>query len=334
MADDRRLVRAVFEGAGAAQGPDLLSARLRFFDAISRLLAAAHDGHGVVLVVDDAHDLDPSSLQVLGHVLAAGHAWLTLLVTARPDSEGSAALRDAVQRAQRHEITLEPLDVTGVAALVRDVLPALAADDADALARDVHSRTGGSPLLARAALAAPQRTDDLHAAVAAMVAWAGTDAAALLAVAALDDAGAPLDVLATAGRLDLERAGVALDRARAAGLMAVGTDVVHASVRAALVADLGDGRQAAIHRRLAEAYEAAGADAAPIAAHWGRGGTLEARTRAAHWEERAGEACARSPVGRRGRGTPRAARTRTPRRGRKRTRQERVQTRRCCWGGR
>jgi hypothetical protein len=287
VADDRRMVRRVFEGAGAAEGPDLLGARLWLFDAVSRLLATAHDGHGVLLVVDDVQDLDPSSLQVLGHLLAAGHAWLTLLVTARPGSDGGAALRQVVQRAQCYEIALESLDVTGVAELVRDVLPGLSANEAGTLAGDVHARTGGSPLLARAALAAPQRTQDLQAAVAAMVAWAGTDAAALLRVAALDDAGAPLDVLAAAGRLDLERAGVALDRARAAGLMAVGTDVVHASVRAALVADLGDARRAAIHRRLAEAYEAAGADAAPIATHWGRGGTVEAGMRAAYWEERA-----------------------------------------------
>ncbi len=286
-AADRRLVQAVFEGGGAAQGPDLLSARLRLFDAIGRLLATADDGHGVLLVVDDLHDLDPSSRQVLRHLLAPGHGWLTVLVTTRPDAKASAALRDVVTRAGLHEIALEPLDVTGVAALALDVLPGLSAEDAHTLAADLHSRTGGSPLLARAALAAPQRTEDLQAAVAAMVAWAGADAAALLQVAALDDAGAPLDVLAMAGQLELDHAGVALDRARAAGLMAVGTDIVHASVRDALVADLGDARRAAIHRRLAEAYEAADADAAPIASHWGRGETAEAHARSAYWEQRA-----------------------------------------------
>ncbi len=284
---DRQLVQAVLEGAGAAEGPDLLSARLRLFDAIGRLLAMAHDGHGMLLVVDDAHDLDPSSLQVLGRLLAGGHSWLTVLVTARPGAQQSVALRDVVARTELYEIVLEPLDVMGIATLALHLLPELSADDAEALAGELHSRTGGSPLLARAALAAPQQTEDLQAAVAAMVAWAGADAATLLPVAALDDAGAPLDVLAMAAQLDLESAGEALDRARAAGLIAGGTDIVHASVRAVLVADLGDAQRAGIHRRLAEAYEATDADAAPIASHWGRGDTTDAHARAAHWEQRA-----------------------------------------------
>ena len=312
--DDRRLVQAVFDGAGAAEGPDLLSARLRLFDAVSQLLATAHDGHGVLLVVDDVQDLDPSSLQVLGHLLAGGHDWLTVLVTTRPSADASAGLRDVVARAEIHEIMLEPLDVADVAALVRDVLPELSADDALALASDLHSRTGGSPLLVRAALVAPQRTEDLRAAVASMVAWAGPDAAALLQVAALDDSGAPLDVLAMAGDFDVERAGVALDRARAAGLIAIGTDVVHASVRTALVADLGSARRAAIHRRLAEAYEAAGTDAAPIAAHWGQGDTVQALDSRSALGAARGAACARR-VGRRGRRTSRAAGARTSRPG-------------------
>jgi DNA-binding SARP family transcriptional activator len=287
--DDRRLLRAVLDGAGPDDGPDLLGSRLRLNGAVGRLLATADDGRGVLLVVDDAPDLDPSSMELLCHLLAGGHEWLRVLVTARPGSDGTAVLRDLVTRAQVHQMTLDPLDVTAVEELVREEVPGLAIAESGALARDLHARTGGSPLLVRTALRAPQRTGDLGTAVAAMAGWAGHDATELLRVAALDDAGAPLDVLASAARLELMRAGEALDRARAAGLMAVGTDVVHASVREALVADLGAAQQAAIHRRLAEAYEAAGADAAPIAAHWGRGETAHAHARAAYWEQRAAE---------------------------------------------
>jgi DNA-binding SARP family transcriptional activator len=285
--DERQLLRAVLEGAGPGDGGDLLSSRLWLNGAVGRLLAAADDGQGVLLVVDDAQDLDPSSMELLCHLLAAGDELLRVLVTARPASAEAAVLRNLLPRAQINSITLDPLDVGAVEELVRDAMPELERAQNEALARDLHARTGGSPLLVRTALRAPERTGDLGAAVAAMAGWAGPDATELLHVAALDDAGAPLDVLATAAGLDLARAGVALDRARAAGLMAVGTDVVHASVRAALVADLGEAQRGTIHRRLAGAYEAAGADAAPIAAHWGRGQTAQARTRAAHWEQRA-----------------------------------------------
>ncbi len=285
--DDEQVLRALLNGSGTSDGPDLLSSRLWLHGAVERLLSTADRGFGVLLVVDDLPELDPSSMEVLSHLLAGGHRWLSVLATARSGSGGAAALRDLVPRTQTNEICLEPLDVAGVAELVRDAQPELTDGDSEVLAGELRARTGGSPLLVHAALRSPAGATDLSAAVAAMVSWAGTDTAALLQVAALDDAAAPLDVLARAARLDVTSAGEALDRARTAGLMAVGTDIVHAAVRAALVSDLGDARQAAIHRRLAEAYEAVGADAAPIAAHWGQGATAAARARAAHWEQRA-----------------------------------------------
>ncbi len=56
--------------------------------------------------------------------------------------------------------------------------------------------------------------------MAALVAWAGEDVEPLLRAAALDDTGAGIDVLADASGMSLERAVPALDRARAAGLLA------------------------------------------------------------------------------------------------------------------
>jgi DNA-binding SARP family transcriptional activator len=279
---------------GAAAGspsadPDPVTARVRLFDAIGRLLCATSGGHGVLLVVDDVQDLDPSSLQVLTHLLVSSPPGMTILATARPDAAATDELRAALERSARREITLGPLDVAAVGELMRHARPKLAADAAGTLATQLHARTGGTPLLARAALAAPDRSGDLRSAVAAMAEWAGDDATTLLRVAALDDAGATLDILAAAAELDERRAGDALDRSRAAGLIASGTDVVHASVREALADGLGDAQRAAIHRRLARAYEQAGADAAPIAAHWGRGATAEARSEAARWEQRAAE---------------------------------------------
>lgn len=264
--------------------------RFRIFEAICTLLEAADTGGGTILVVDDAQSLDPSSLELIAQLLATDAvARLALIVTARPQAENAATLLAAAGARGSLGMTLGPLSAHAITQMVDHSRPALDPEASLALTRDLLERTGGTPLLVQAALTARGRPEDLQAAVAALVAWAGEDVEPLLRAAALDDAGAGIDVLAQAAGLSLARAVPALDRARRAGLLAAGTDVVHASVREALVADLGDAERAALHRRLARAHEAAGGAPATIAAHWGCGGTGQARARAATWEQRAAE---------------------------------------------
>jgi len=263
--------------------------RYRVFEAICSLLEYAATGAGTLLVVDDVQSLDPSSLQLIAQLLATDAVRdLRVLGTARPRADNAATLADAVGGAGR-AVTLEALGEQAVRQMVAHDRPALDRAAADAMTAELLARTGGTPLLLRAALAARGGPKDLQAAVAGLVAWAGEDVAPLLRCAALDDAGASIDVLAAAAGLSLDRAAPALDRARAAGLMAAGTDVVHASVREALVAELGPSERAALHRRLARAHEQAGGTAATIAAHWGRGETSQARAQASTWEHRAAE---------------------------------------------
>ncbi len=264
--------------------PDPSMARLRLFDAAAALLAAADGGDGVLLVVDDLQDLDASSVQLLAHLLNAGVPGLSVLATSRPMAQDP--LGSALDRHLARRVELGPLDEEALGTLVRLHHPELAAGDARARAGDLLARTGGTPLLACTELAAPAGAEGLRDAVAAMLGWAGADASTLLRVAALDDAGAPLDVLARAAGIDETAAGIALDRARVAGLVTA-VDSVHATVNDVLVAEVGDAQRAEVHRRLAEAYEAVGAGPAPIAAHWARGGTAASRRRAAFYEERA-----------------------------------------------
>jgi len=223
---------------------------------------------------------------------------LRVLVTARTDAPQAAVLLAAAPSGRTRQLELDALGLGGLEEMVAAARPRLGASAVRLLAAELLERTGGTPLLARAALAADLAgtpavpgadtpAGDLPAAVALLVEWAGEDAGPLLRAAALDDAGAGLDVLAAAAEIPETRAITALDRARRAGLMASRTDIVHASVREALVADLGAGERAALHRRLARAYEAAGGAPATIAAHWGHGATSDARRRAARWEERA-----------------------------------------------
>lgn len=271
----------------AAPVPDPSTVRLRMFDAVAALLHGAED---LLLVVDDLQDIDPSSVQVLARLVAGDRAArVQLLATARPGAASAATLREAADRAVLREIVLGRLDPDGVVEVVRSARPELGEVEVAALARTVHAHTGGTPLLVRAALSTADPANDLRGAVAAMADWAGTDAHALLRAAALDDTGAPLDVLAEACALDERDAAAAADRARAAGLLAAGTDIVHASVREALLADVGDGDRAALHRRLAAAHERAGSEPAVIAAHYGRGGTARARRLALAYEQRAAE---------------------------------------------
>jgi len=274
-------------GMPAPASADPATVRLRMFDAVAALLHGAED---LLLVVDDVQDLDPSSVGILTRMVGGDRAArVQLLATSRPGAESTAMLREATGRGVLREIVLGPLDVEGTAALVRASRPGLGTRAADELARAVHSHTGGTPLLARAALSGTDPTADLRGAVAAMADWAGEDARVLLRVAALDDAGAPLDVLAAACGLDEERAAAAADRAREAGLLAAGTDIVHASVREALLADLGEGERAGLHRRLAAAYVRAGGEPAAIATHYRRGGTARARELALAYEQQAAE---------------------------------------------
>jgi len=264
--------------------------RFRIFEAICALLELADTGAGTVLMVDDAQSLDPSSLRLISQILVTDAVRdLKLIITARPESEGAATLMEASGSGRTLALTLQPLDQRAIRQMVRHARPGLGGDATTELTADLLESTGGTPLLVRAALAAGGRTEDLQAAVAALVRWAGDEVEPLLRAAALDDAGAGVDVLAAAADLPLDRAVLALDRARSAGLLASGTDVVHASVREALVADLGSAERAALHRRLAQAHEEAGAGPARIAAHWGRGDTADARFRAARWEQRAAE---------------------------------------------
>lgn len=298
--DLARLLPPLGEGVAVAADPD--TARLRLVDAIAALLHAAAEGRGLLLVVDDLHVLDASSAQVVEQLVAAATVrGMTVVATARPGSEQAAGLLAAAGRERASTLSLTTLDADGLLELVRTTRPELADGAAATLAARLERSTGGTPLLARAALrgrlaaadgsepAAPDADSDLDAAVAAMAAWAGEDATALLRLAALDDTPMPLAVLAAAAGIELPRAATAIDRAREAGLLAAGNAVVHASVRDALVRNLGEAAREDLHARLATALEEADGAPGAIAALWGRAGAGAARASAARWEETAAE---------------------------------------------
>ena len=125
--------------------PDLPGdARPRVFDAVGRLLGrAARSGHPTVVVLDDLHWADQSTLDLLRYLTRTPLPGPVLLVGAyRPEEPpglaGLATVADSVP--------LSGLAAAEVADLVADIAGAEAAATWTA---DVYLRTGGHPFLAR-----------------------------------------------------------------------------------------------------------------------------------------------------------------------------------------
>ncbi|MFE2263112.1 ATP-binding protein [Streptomyces griseosporeus] len=274
-------LRALLTGATAdvLRGADPESARLRLTGDVAELLATAAARHPLLLVLDDVHGADASSLRLLLETADATRgAPVLLLATARDDD---AAWRDrAWARAQLlrrgRTLPLGPLPEADVAALVAAATGAAPAADA---VRSLVRRTGGdaffvtellraggwdtvtaaaaqAPGAAHGAGAAPVVAGDaapdartsaagaspvaVRAAVAARLAELTPRAAQLLAVASVLGTRFRLDVLA-------ETAGVPLAEVRA---------LLAESTGAGLTADPDAARGAFRHDLLREAVHA------------------------------------------------------------------------------
>jgi tetratricopeptide (TPR) repeat protein len=317
------------QDASSAAGPEA-TRRFTLFEAVSRVLHAAAAVQPRLLVIDDLHRADPSSLLLLRHVaegLAA--ARLMLLGTHRSDELASrvSELHPAGTR-----VALEGLSASEVAELVH----VTAGEPPSAeLAAEIHARTGGNPLFveevarALAAEGSLGRADAVDR--ARSCAPEGVRQMLQQRVTRLPEATrAVLEVAAVVGRefdLDvLERAsgvargpfrealGLALD----AGFVAAEPRAVarlrfrHILVRDALYESLSAARRASLHAAVGDALERGDrferdshADAlahhfeqallageAPRAARWTRRAAERAFERAA-WED-AAELCVRA----------------------------------------
>jgi DNA-binding SARP family transcriptional activator len=103
--------------------PDPEAGRFRMFEAVRVLLAELHGAAGTLLVLDDAHWLDASSLPLVAHLLRAPElTGLAVLATARPARDGQPsavdALREAAARGACDELALAALDLAAVRDLV------------------------------------------------------------------------------------------------------------------------------------------------------------------------------------------------------------------------
>ncbi len=132
--------------AGASLDPEGARSQLSF--DLAEVMAAAARQQPVLVVIDDAHQADPSSLRLLAELAPALRTLPSVvLITARDGDQawpGRLAERSALLRSGP-VITLAPLGVADVADLVADV----SGERPDpGLAQVIAERSGGNPFLA------------------------------------------------------------------------------------------------------------------------------------------------------------------------------------------
>jgi DNA-binding SARP family transcriptional activator len=120
--------------------------------ATSEVLRAAAEEQPVLLAVDDAHHLDPESLDALAAVVRDLAACPLCLVLAT-DSQGGPPELDLLWSHLGRDlpgvtVRLEPLDAAAMLRLARWALPSYSDADLDRVARRVGADSAGLPLLA------------------------------------------------------------------------------------------------------------------------------------------------------------------------------------------
>ena len=256
------------------EGP---SDQARLVAAVSSLLERAAALHPVVLVLDDLHNADVATLEVLAYLCAAlDRQRLAVVVAFRPD-EVDDTLSEWLQEVRRSpqvaELALRPMTLPETRAQLAALLdgesqPALR----ESLIARIHARSGGNPYAAealmRAALAGDERTlpDNLREVLVRRTRSLRPGTTELLRLVAA--AGEPVsrsllaDVIS---RSDISRGDPALgldaavDEAARAQLLVVepdgGVSLRHALLAEALYADLLPGERRAWHGRLADGLE-------------------------------------------------------------------------------
>ena len=292
LADLARIVpeirdRLPADETAATTGPE--GERFRLFEAVRCLLARVAGDRRVLLVVDDAHWADRSTLLLLRHVIRdLDSARLLVLMTCRDtkawdDDPLSDALADLERIRPVDRLVLRGLGAADSAELIGAY--AGTAPTPEAL-RDWQARTDGHPFFlheilratAPASLAASPQTD-LPASVRKLVARRVRDlrraTATTLAAAAVIGRTFDLDVLSALTGEPIDATIAALEDAMARGLVEELPDhfdrftFSHALVREALYAQHSRTRSIRLHARVGELLEHAsgGGSAAEVAHH-------------------------------------------------------------------
>jgi DNA-binding SARP family transcriptional activator/predicted ATPase len=286
------LLRESGQGAPDARG--------RFFWRVLEIVRDLSRTAPVLLALEDLQWANSSTLNLFGFLAMRLRALPVLMIGTVQNAESIPALRRLLtlgrRRGDLHLLPLPPLSLEAVAGLVQgaDTNPAAVA----ALGEWLHDRSGGNPFLLtemlaqmqaqavlgqdgarwrldttrwlrwRATFTLPETTHDL-------VAWRLSDLAAparqVLDALAVAGQPLPIDLLSQLSGLSREQLTDTLDHLLARGLVreprpdAIG--LPHHLLRETLLRRLSSLRRRAIHRQLAQLFDAAGLPARQIALH-------------------------------------------------------------------
>jgi hypothetical protein len=247
------------------QGPADVDAagRVRVFDAVGRLLRQAAEHQAVVVVLDDLHWADESTVELLRFLVRRPQQGAVFVVGAYRSHESPTAVTAAVGElaAAAELVALRGLSAEEIADLARAVT---GTRGSPAWLRAVHERSGGHPFYARelcqvftAFDAGAQLPVAVRDVVGRRLTRLSAPCLALLEVAAVGGTTLLPDVLAEAGDEDPSRVAVLLVEAVAAGILVPGGDAdgatrfVHDLYREALYAALTPDRRITLHHRMA-----------------------------------------------------------------------------------
>ena len=271
--------------------------RFRLFDAVVRVLHAAAEPAGLLVVLDDVHRADPDSLLLLDHVAGQLRGARVLLLATYDDTAappvlpgGSAVERMALRRLAPNAVAAQLAAATGGAVPAEQ-------------ARRVHELTGGNPFLV--AELARDLGEGRQISVPAGVREAvGRRLGRLsprcrheLRAAAVLGRRFDLAVLAAAIGRPLLECLDPIDEATAVGLLEPGDApgehrFVHALVRDTIEAGLPAGERVRLHRAAVDAIHRHVGDRldpylGDLARHWAVAAVAGERAVAAGWIERA-----------------------------------------------
>lgn len=264
-------------------------ARFRLFQQLEAALLEAAKRTPCVVVLDDLHDADPSTLRFVTHLATttariARTGDLLVVLTRRPDEDLSrAGLTGALHALARHgglRLDLEGLSPSDVATLARHRAAWSVDDDT---AQSLHARTAGNPFMLVELLRLGEdaiRSGRVPAAVADVLRerLARLDRATRTALEAAAVVGQDFDLGLLADSLGRDPDDVldTLDPAVASGLVLdEGSDKLrfaHALTRDAVYAEVPASRRTRLHAAVADALERRearlGVWSAEVARHW------------------------------------------------------------------
>ncbi|WP_330276498.1 AAA family ATPase [Lentzea sp. NBC_00516] len=258
------------------------SARFAMLADAADVLVAEASAAGLLIVLEDLHWADRTSLRLLGHLAAELPAARILVVATYRDAELSELMRAPATRT----VHLGGLTRGDVAGWARSAGVA----DPDALAARLVDSTGGNPLYVRMLLDSGEEAGELHRLVLSRLDRLGARARDVLGMASvLGERIEPALLAAVTG----DEPSASLDEAVAAGVLQVHDGALafaHALVRDAVYEDLAPSVRAGLHRRCALALAAAGGVPGRIAAQWRRASGVDAPAECTRWATEAARA--------------------------------------------